>query len=114
MNREKLEVWKEKYKKEWEKFEALDNGEKLFYDYIKAKEKLKKTQEKLKAQAEKERKREARALIILAKIILKTQKTEVIKSLIERNNNDFLQKERGKLIDYSQYIYRLLENSDDQ
>jgi hypothetical protein len=108
MNKEKLEIWKEKYKKEWEKFKALDNGEKLFYDYIKTKEKQKKIQEKLKAQAEKEKKREARALIILAKLLLKELDKEQLQAFIERHSADFIQKERGKEINYSKYILKLL------
>ena len=115
MNREKLEIFKQKYASEYEKFLNQfdkDTAEKLFYEYAKAKEKLKQTKEKIQAISEKERKREARALIIFAKLILKNIKKDEILNFIEQHRQEFTQKERGKEIDYSKYLVKFLEEKD--
>lgn len=105
---EKVEIFKQKYPNEWKKFEYMEDGEKLFYEYIKAKEKLKQAKEKIQAISEKERKREARALIIFAKLVIKHNKDFVLEFL-SKYPDELVQKERGKEIDYSKYILKLLE-----
>ncbi len=105
---EKLKTFKKKYPNEWKKFEHLEDGEKLFYEYISAKEKMKRAKEKIQAISEKERKREARALIILSKLLIRYNK-DFASNFIQKHSADFIQKERGKEIDYSKYILKLLE-----
>ena len=106
----KLDFLKQKYKKDWEKFKDIDNGEKLFLEYVKAKEKLLKVKEKTKAFQEKERKREARALIILAKLFIKLYPNNV-KDIINQYKDEFIQKEGKKDIDYSKYILKMLSKN---
>jgi len=107
MNNEKLQLYLQKYKKQWERFKDLPDGIKLFYEWAKAKEKQKKIQEKLKAKTERERKREARALIILAKLMIK-ENPQLVEQLINKHYDEFKQKERGKEVDYAYYISKLL------
>ncbi len=112
MNREKLEIYKQRYAKDWEKFKHLENAEKLFYEYAKAKEKLERTKEKVMAQTQKEKKREARALIILAKLLISHLGPEQVRHFVLSRRNEFIQKERGKEIDYSKYIFNLLDKKE--
>lgn len=109
--KEKVEIFKQKYPGEWKKFEFLEDAEKLFYEYIKAKEKLKQAKEKIQAISEKERKREARALIILSKLLIKYNK-DFISDFIQEHKQELIQKERGKEIDYSKYILKLLQEQE--
>ena len=101
-----IEVMKQKYQKLWEEIQ----DEKLFLEIVKLKEKEKKLKEKLLSKTEKERKREARALIILCKLLIQELKKEDLINFIEKNKDKFIQKERKEEIDYSKYVLRLIEN----
>ncbi len=109
--KEKVETLKQKYPADWKRFEFLGDGEKLFYEYIKAKEKMKKAKEKIQAISERERKREARALIIFAKSVIKHDK-DFVKEFLSKYPDELIQKERGKEIDYSKYILKLLQEQE--
>ncbi len=105
-----IDLLKQKYKKDWDYFKNIDNGEKLFLEFVKAKEKILKVKQKTKAIQEKERKREARALIILAKLLIELE-PDLIKKVLIENNDKFIQKEGRKEIDYSKYIYKLINDT---
>ncbi len=107
-----IDLLKQKYKKDWDYFKDIDNGEKLFLEFVKAKEKILKVKEKTKAIQEKERKREARALIILAKLLIELY-PDRIEKIINQHKDKFIQKEGKKEIDYSKYIWKLIKNSKD-
>ncbi len=104
-----IDLLKQKYKKDWEYFKNIDNGEKLFIEFVKAKEKIRKVKEKTKAIQEKERKREARALIILAKLLIDLYPNRIEK-IINQHKDKFIQKEGKKEIDYSKYIQKILNS----
>ena len=101
-----IEVLKQKYQKLWQE---CAGDEKLFMSLAKVKEKERKLYEKLRSKTKIERSREARALIIFAKLILKTMKKDEVLSFLEAHKDDFLQKERNQLIDYSHYIRNMLK-----
>ena len=105
---ENLEVLKQKYKKLWE---MVGGDEELFLKLVKLKEKEKKLKEELKYRSEKERKREARALIILAKLLMNEIRKEDLINFIEKNKDKFIQKERKEEIDYAKYVLKLIENN---
>ena len=102
-----IEVMKQKYQKLWEE---VGGDEELFLKLVKLKEKEKRLKEELKYRSEKERKREARALIILCKLLLKELDKEKLISFIETNKDKFIQKERKEEVDYSKYVLKLIEN----
>jgi hypothetical protein len=97
------------YPRVWEKYQSLDKelAEELFLEHVKAIQKIKKTEEKIEKITERERKREARALIILSKIVLK-ENPELVKEIIERYKEEFKQKEGRVELDYSKYVRKFL------
>jgi uncharacterized protein YktB (UPF0637 family) len=105
-----LEELKRLYPKVWEKYQSLERelAEELFIEHVKALQKIKKTEEKIEKITERERKREARALIILSKILIK-ESPKLVKEILERYQGEFQQKEGRVELDYSRYIKKLLE-----
>ena len=74
---------------------------------VKIKEREKKLREQIASKTEKERKREARALIILSKIMIR-ENPNLINQVLSRYQQEFIQKESKDEIDYTIYIRRLL------
>jgi len=115
MNIEKLNIYKQKYQKEYEKFKnkyiSLDNDEldKMFYKHISLKEKQKQLDKKLKKKAEKNKKLETQALIIFAKLMLKIVSNEKINEILNRHKDYFIIKRKNKEIDLSKYIRKLMK-----
>ncbi|MFN3264818.1 MAG: hypothetical protein ACK42C_07950 [Aquificaceae bacterium] len=110
MREKKLEMFKEKYQQDWERFRSelpTEKAEELFYKWALAKERLKKAKEKALAVSERERKREARALIILAKILIREMPSKV-SAILNEFPHEFIQKEGRQEVDYSVYVRRLL------
>ena len=105
-----VEELKTRYQKIWAEYQSLDSviAEKLFLKHVRAIERVEKAKRKLLTVSERERKREARALIILAKLII-SERQDVVKQILSHHISDFLNKEGAVLVDYSKYIYRLLE-----
>ena len=110
VNMSDLEMYKEKYKKIWEEYKNLDPllAEKLFLKHVRALERVNKIKHKLETVSERERKREARALIILAKILIQNHK-DLVKETLSNNQDKFKSKEGKVELDYSKYILKLLQ-----
>jgi len=107
----RIEDLKEKYQKDWKRFQKefdYETAEKLFLEFAKAKEKMRKAKEKLQMQKERTKKREARALIILSKLILKKY-PQLVAKILRENEAEFVKKEGKKEVDYSQYVMNLLK-----
>ena len=106
-----LEELKSLYPKVWEKYKGMEKelAEELFLEHVKALQKIKKTEEKIEKITERERKREARALIILSKILIK-ESPKLVKEILERYQGEFQQKEGRVELDYSKYVRKLLES----
>ncbi len=115
MSDNELEVLKERYKKIWEQYQGLDSkiAEKLFLKHVRAIERIHKIQNKLEAVSEKERKREARALIIFAKIVLREHK-DLAKNILLSYANEFKGKEGKVELDYSKYIAKFLNKEENK
>jgi hypothetical protein len=109
INKSKLDIYKIKYPKLWEEVKELENAEELFLKQIKIKERDRKIKDIIEQKKKKERKRETRALIIFAKLMLKELSKNEIEKLLNKYSKEFIQKERGKEIDYSKYIWKLIE-----
>lgn len=111
MSVDKFELLKEKYRKDWERLVSELGEEKaleVFLKYARAKERLLRAKERVQAITERERKREARALIILSKLLIR-EKPEVVKEVLQAFPSEFIQRERKQDIDYSGYIIQLLQ-----
>ena len=105
-----IEALKQRYQKVWAEYQSLDPtvAEKLFLKHVRALERVEKAKRKLLTVSERERKREARALIILAKLII-SEHPNIVRQIVSNHVSDFHAKEGAVLVDYSKYIYRLLE-----
>ena len=110
-----LEMYKEKYKKIWEEYKNLDPllAEKLFLKHVRALERVNKIKHKLETVSERERKREARALIILAKIVLRENK-DLARNILLNYANEFKGKEGKVELDYSKYIAKFINKEEDK
>ncbi len=104
-----LEELKARYPRIWKKYEGLEKelAEELFLKHVKALQKIKKTEEKIEKITEREKKREARALIILAKIMIK-ENQKLVKEILEKYKEEFKQKEGRVELDYAKYIKKFL------
>jgi methyl coenzyme M reductase subunit C-like uncharacterized protein (methanogenesis marker protein 7) len=106
-----LEELKALYPKVWEKYKGMEKeiAEMLFLEHVKAIQKIKKIEEKIEKITERERKREARALIILAKLLLQ-ENPKLVKEILEKHQEKFQQKEGRVELDYSNYVRKILES----
>ena len=104
-----IEALKQRYPKVWAEYQNLDPAvaEKLFVKHVRALERVERAKRKLLTASEKERKREARALIILAKLII-SEHPDIVKQILSTRQIDFVGKEGAVEVDYSKYITRLL------
>ncbi len=107
-----IEALKQRYPKVWAEYQTLDPSvaEKLFIKHIRALERVEKAKRKLLTASEREKKREARALIILSKLLI-AHHPEIVRQILSQYTADFQAKEGAVLIDYAKYITRLLEPS---
>jgi hypothetical protein len=105
-----LEELKRLYPKVWEKYQSLERelAEELFIEHVKALQKIKKTEERIERITERERKREARALIILSKLLIK-ENPNLIREIIEKYQGEFRQREGRVELDYSKYVRKFLD-----
>lgn len=97
-----LELYKQRHKKEWEKFK---HNEKLWRQWVYAKEKEKIAKEKIQRIMSKDR---TRALIVLATEMIRLFPGE-IKKMIEQRKINLVQRKGKKDFDYSSLILEEIE-----
>jgi hypothetical protein len=104
-----LEELKARYPRIWKKYEGMEKelAEELFLKHMKVIQKVKKTEEKIEKITEREKKREARALIILAKLLIK-ENPKLVGEILEKYKEEFRQKEGRIELDYAKYIKKFL------
>lgn len=99
---EVLQTYKQKYPKEWERFKY---SEKLWRQWVAAKEKERLARAKIQKITSRDR---TRALIILASELIKRYPEDIKKAIQERKIN-MVQKKGGRDFDYAPLILEELE-----